>query len=259
MATKARSRVFWQFLGIGVILTLLPPYVSANFHLPDVLKINSFILTHSIKPDFSFVFPFFNLITLLIGFGVFFFGKILEKPFAFLVSTNLIISGFLQNFSISDSYGFAISLSTLSLTLFTAGAWIFEIFSDQNDFSQAPGRLRLALLFPLAGLAVWHPVHPATLKPDFNPAYFLTSGSSLTFCMMATLSLSVLLAYYPGINKTTLIMTSLAGFLIGVGNLWLEFIHLPGMIWVGILHIPLVLLSSLGLRFSFRETAARAV
>ena len=55
--------------------------------------------------------------------------------------------------------------------------------------------------------------------------------------MMTIVVLTVLLAYYPHVNKKTLQITSIVGLLIGVGNLWLEFIYLPELFCVGVLHI----------------------
>jgi len=254
MRNRESFHLFLKFLLTAVMFTILPPYVTYNFSLREVLDINSFILTNSIRSDLSFLFPIFNLITLTIVFGTFLSGKIFSKTFSILISINYFISGILQNISISDKYGFAITISTLFLTLFAAGAWIFEVYSNQNDFAKSPQARRLLVFVPIALLAVWQPINPSTLKLDFNPVYFLTSGSSLTFCMMTVISLSVLLAYYPNINRTTLMITSIVGFLIGIGNLWLEFIHLPDLFWVGILHLPLVFISLTGVLFSFIKT-----
>jgi len=71
--------------------------------------------------------------------------------------------------------------------------------------------------------------------------------------MMTIVVLCVLLAYYPKVNKGTLRVTSIVGLLIGVGNLWLEFIYMPELLWIGVLHIPLVGLSSLALYVSHKK------
>jgi len=254
MIKRDRLQLFYKFILIATIMIIIPPYVTYNFRISEVLNINSFILTNSIKHDFSFLFPFFNIATLIISLGVIFFGRLFSRTFAILASINYFVSGLLQNISLSDKHGFAIALSTLFLALFVAGAWFFEISSNQNDFTKSPQSKRIVVFVPIVLLAIWHPINPSTLKPDFNPVYFLTSGSSLTFCMMTIISISVLLAYYPKINETTLIITSIVGLFVGIGNLWLEFIHMPDLFWVGILHIPLVCVSLIGISIILRKT-----
>jgi hypothetical protein len=241
------------------IMTLLPPFVTSNFRIQNILQINSFILTNSIKHDFSFLFPISNLIILIILLGTFFFGKYFQKAFSIFICLSYLVSGFLQNISISDQYGFAISFSTLFLTLFVAGSWLYEVFSNQNEFTKLPHPQRLIVFVPIAVFAIWQPLNPMSLALDFNPVYFLTSGSSLTFCMMTIVSISVLLTYFPNVNKTTLTITSIVGLLIGVGNLWLEFIYMPDLFWVGVLHIPLVLVSLIGITFSLIRARSLAV
>jgi len=110
---------------------------------------------------------------------------------------------------------------------------------------------RWLFLLP-ALLAIWRPADPVMMGPDVDPRYLLNSGSGLTFCMMTTIYLSVLLYFFPRINVFTLRTTSLAGLLIGLGNLWLEFLYLPELWWVGVLHLPLVIVSGYGLWLSYR-------
>jgi hypothetical protein len=190
--------------------------------------------------------------------AVLIFGGKWAKFFSMYIFLAYTASGILQNISISDEHGLAINTSTMLLTFLVAYSWLQELAYPQNDFSYKYPTRRAVLLMPLALLAIWQPVNTSTLLPEFNLRYFLSTGSSLTFCMTSIVSLSVLLTYYPYVNMDTLRITSAVGLLIGIGNLWLEFIYLPGFLWVGVLHIPLVVLSAVGLYFSSRDVATAA-
>jgi hypothetical protein len=255
MHALVKSR--WFYILIGV-LVLMPPYVSKGFNIFEIPKINSYILTHSIKPGFVGIFPVFNLAMLFILAGVCLFAQRMNRIFSLFASVAYLLSACLQNISISEKYGFAICFSTFLLTLLVGWFWFQDFLDKQKHFSQRPDLLRYFLLIPFALIAIWQPLNPASLQPSFKLSYLLSSGSVLSFCMLTIVSLSILLLYFPDIHLETLRVTSLVGLLIGIGNLWLEFIYLPGLFWVGVLHIPLVALSALGVFLSFRMDTINA-
>jgi len=235
---------------ILAILVILPPYVSRGFDILRIPVMNAFILTHSIRQDASSLFPIANLLQIGALITVLFFRAKPARVFSIYLFIAYAASGILQNISVSDEHGFAISTSTMLLTLLVAYSWLKELLSPKNDFSHKYSFGRAAVLIPLAVVAVWQPVNPSSLLPELDLRSVLSSGSSLTFCMTTIVALSVLLMYYPYANMETLRTTSAVGLLIGIGNLWLEFVYLPGFFWVGVLHIPLVVLSALGLYLS---------
>jgi hypothetical protein len=240
------------FLAAVVLLTV-PPYASKGFELLRAPAITSYILTHSIKDGFAPFFPFANGLALLLLGGVLFRGAFFYRPFSLFLSAAYLLAGLLQNMSVSDRYGFSVSVSTLLVALLTAGLWLRDCRTPGRSFEGRIHPRRIFLLLPLALLALWRPVDPADLLPNPQLHYFLSSGSALTFCMLTIVSLAVLIAYHPGVNALTLYVSSVFGLLIGIGNLWLEFFYLPDMFWVGVLHIPLVGLSVVGLLLSHRE------
>ena len=235
---------------IAFICVLLPPLTTNGYRLFDIPRVNAALLTHAVKPEFAALFPLFNLLALAILAATILNGTRFSRIFAGFTAAAYLLSAFLQNISITETYGLGLTTSTFALTLLVAITWMREATRPENDFSIAPHPRRTLLLVPFAALALWQPVNPVTSQPDVNPAYLLTSGSSLTFCMLSIMALAVLLLYLPRINPMTLYTTSLVGLLIGIGNLWLEFLYLPELYWVGVLHIPLVALSSAGLIFS---------
>jgi hypothetical protein len=240
-------------IGLALLAVVLPPYVSKGFAIQKILHINAFILTHSIRNNFRAAFPIFNSITLLVFICVLLFrGKASRVLSVYLFILYMIIS-FLQNISISEPFGVAVYTTTMLISIITALAWLQELVLHENSFSKRIRATRMLLLVPPAVLALWYPINPANNLPDFRMEYFLTSGSSLTFCVITLVALSILLAYYPEINFFLLMTTSVFGLLIGIGNIWLEIFFLPGLFWVGLFHIPLILLSLVGLFASWKH------
>jgi hypothetical protein len=167
------------------------------------------------------------------------------------VTLSYVFSTFLQNVSISDKYGVAICLANIALFLALSSLWIWETVHPQNKF--AP--LKRPMIWPilLALVAFWEPINPLTLRPDFNPVYILTSGAGLSFCMATPLYLAILARYFPQVNKPAFLATAFTGVMLSLGNVGLDFVIYPIYWWVGVLHIPLFVISAYSLWLSFNE------
>jgi hypothetical protein len=240
-------------IGLALLAVVLPPYASKGFAIQKILHINAFILTHSIRGNFKWVFPVFNSLTLLVFIcALLVRGKASRVLSVYLFILYMIIS-FLQNISISEQFGVAVYTTTMLISMITALAWLQEWILHENIFSKRIRATRMPWLVPPAVLALWYPINPANNLPDFRLGYFLSSGSSLTFCVVTVVALSIMLAYYPDINFFLLMTTSVFGLLVGIGNIWLEIFFLPGLFWVGLFHIPLILLSLVGLFASWKH------
>ncbi|MBN1440006.1 MAG: hypothetical protein JW929_11410 [Anaerolineales bacterium] len=159
--------------------------------------------------------------------------------------------------SVDDRYGLAVCTASLVPTLCLAFLWLQDFFLHGNAFAHRPGARRLILLLPPALLALWRPLDPSTGLPDIHVRYLFESGSALTFCMTTTATLAVLLAHFPSVNRPLLKASALFGFLFGMGNLVLEFVILPELLWTGVMHFPLLILSAAGLFVSFRDPAKK--
>jgi hypothetical protein len=219
--------------------------------------VNAYILTHPIKSSFTGVFPFIQIITLVLVVAVFFAGKRVTRLFSAYVPLSYALIAFLQSISISDTYGFAVCTANVITFLILATLWLWEAFFPKNDFELHRIPAWKYWTIPLALMAFWFPVNPLTLKPDFNPVYMLTSGTSLSFCMVTPVYLAILVINFPNVNKSVFVATGLIGFFMSLGNFVLEFVIVPSYWWIGLLHIPLFALSFCCLVLSFNEIAGQ--
>ena len=144
----------------------------------------------------------------------------------------------------------------MNIILFSlvATTWTWEVVVGKNDFSRIRQPYWKFFILTVAIFAFWLPISPKTGGPDFKFLYFLTSGSALTFCLMTPVFLAVLIFFYPNVNQITIRVTGLVGTAIGLVNV------IPKLIlrqystwWDGFLHLPLLLLSILGMVLSMRK------
>ncbi len=230
-------------LAIGI---LSPPYVSRGFSYEKSGEIISYLLSHSWIGSFSPFYPLFQLIPIALVFGLIFFGNRIRRIFSFYAGLNFLLSAILQSFSTTELYGFGIVTGNFILILLVSLLWFLESWSGRNAFSSPKPSFLQFLVVPLAIVSFWFPINLETMQPDFRISRFWDNLSGLTFCMMATVYLAVLLFYYPRVNFATLRITSLVGMILGFWNLLLYFGIQPEWKWMGVLHLPLSILSLTG-------------
>jgi hypothetical protein len=252
---EAAARQWW-FLPLILLPQLIPPYASQGYKLSEWGMVNAYILTHPIKGPFASLYPIFQIAPLVL-LAISLAAKKPIRIFSAYVALSYIAVAFLQSISISNKYGFAVCTANVITFLILAGLWFREAVFPKVKFEpqKIPVRKYWAVL--LALLPFWGPVNPRTLTPDFNPVYILTSGSGLSFCLVTPLYLAILTLFFPQVNKTVLIATSFIGVFMGLGNFVLEFVLYPAYWWIGVLHIPLFIISLYSLLFSFNEIAAQ--
>ncbi|MHC1782260.1 MAG: hypothetical protein AB9891_05770 [Anaerolineaceae bacterium] len=249
------------YLPLLCLTMLIPPYASRGYRREEWGLVNAEILTHPIKGFDPNIYPLFQVIPLILLAAVFAIGKKVTRLFAIYVALTYILTAFLQNISAANKYGFGISLGNVVLFLILAGLWLREAISPRNEFqTRSKSTWRYLPILP-ALLAMWMPVNPVTLGPDFNPLYLFTSGAGLSFCLATPLFLAILIPHYPQVNKAAFVATAFIGLVMSLGNFALEFYIYPSLWWIGVLHLPLFINSAccLALWFSDIVQQVRAV
>ncbi len=70
-----------------------------------------------------------------------------------------------------------------------------------------------------------------------------TNEAGLTYCMITPIILGIFLLFPNKIDMQTHFITAFVGFIFGIFNIMNWFILQPVFWWMGILHMPLILLS----------------
>jgi len=248
----AITRRWWFFAGV-VSLQLLPPFTSKGFNVNEMYEIISTTLHRALFFSCRPVFPVFQVIAIaVIALLIVFRGKV-RVVLAIHAGCSCLLFVVMQMTASTPTYGVSVLSGGVIMFGLVAAAWFWEAFVGFNEFS-ARNRpaWRYGVLVP-AALAFWMPLDLATFGPDFNPANVIASGSALAFCMMTPVYLAVLIFFYPMVNIVVLRITSTVGLILAIYNVPMLFGY--GTMWNGFLHLPLLVLSVMGLIMSMRRVA----
>ncbi len=97
------------------------------------------------------------------------------------------------------------------------------------------------------------PVQSDGMRLDFNPWLFFTTEAGLTGCMMLTVYTGFQAIFYPDVNLGLMRLSGFIGLLIAILNLLTHFILIPTNFWIGVLHLPLFLVSLSAFLLSLRR------
>jgi len=240
------TRRWWFYLLILVIL-FIPSYTTKALNPQDTPKLVQQVLSNPLIYQFQWLFVLSKLITIALVAAVFLSGKFVTRYriFSTYVVILLLAIAIFQNAAITSDYGFAVLTGNLIVMTIVALFWVWELIVCKNDFTFKKTTRWNWWVVPMAFLSFWFPVNATTGVPipDFSPMYLVNNGSVLSFCMIVPVILAIVILFYPTVNLATLRVTSFVGLLIGVLNMISWFGINPLAWWMGVLHIPLVLIS----------------
>ncbi len=175
-------------------------------------------------------------------------------------ATILVIVGIFQNISLATPYGFAWVAGNTAVQLLVA-------IACARDAGESPGRARPAhldrrrlwLLAPMA-LAFAMPYGfdaTGAIVPTFDAGVF-ANEAGVTYCMITPVVVGTLVLFPGSAAPSTLSFASFVGLAFGIANLITWFGLDPASWWMGILHLPLVVASAMGL-FCARRMRAQGI
>jgi len=250
----------WWFLLLFVLMQFfVPPYASRGFDWSEVGWITGEVLSNALVYNYPTVYPIFKIAPIVLVLSIVWVGSRASRVFSIYVGINYVLFAFLQSIAVTGKYG--LGIITLNLAMFTivASFWFWEASIQKNDFTPQKQPSWKYWVMPAAFLAFWYPcsISGVSAVQDFNPVKLLTNEAGLTFCMMTPIYLSILTLYHPRVNVATLRVTALVGAIIGVYNIMVNFFLAPSLWWNGVLHMPLLTISTYGLILSFRKTSEK--
>jgi len=253
------TRKWWFFL-LLLVIQFIPPYASKGYKYPEEWSdVTMIALRKAFIYLYSQFYPFFKIIPIVLISLLIIFKNKAGRLFNLYVACSYALFAFGQNIAVTEKYGVAICTINVVMFLSVACFWFWEANVLQNDFR--PTRLPIwrYWVVPTVLIAFWFPVNPRTGMPDFNLIYFFINGAGVAFCMMTPVYIGLLTLYWPGVNIVTLRITSLAGLIIALYNMHLNFYIKPSILWwFGVLHIPLLVISLYGLILSLKRICLTA-
>ena len=242
------SRKWWFFVLVFIFQFLLIPYASKNFQMENINSIIYTTLANSIQLKISDYNIYFQISSLLILVLFFVLKNKMKLVFNIYVATSYILFTFIQNIAVTEKFGLSIVTVNLIMFLFVAYVWLSEIFQSKNDYSFSNFKWKYSWMILLSFIAYLCPLSMDGF--NFNPLHFFHKSSAAAFCLTTPLFLTIMTLNIPRINIVTYRITALMGFIIGLYNM-LSFLN-PYTINMGILHIPLLIISLYSFILSYR-------
>ncbi len=255
-ALELITRKWWFFL-LLFLLYFIPSYSSESIEPIEKAQLVIEVLSNALIYSFPALTPVFKIIPILLIISIIFLGNRVTRFFNIYVAFTSLLFALFQTMAFTEKYGFAIITGNLACYSVVAIFWIWEAIVKEGEFIKRKQPVWRYWVLPFAFLAFWFPINVDTLAPDFNPIYILTSEAGLTYCMMTPVYLAVLILYYPRINFATVRVMSFAGIITGILNVVQFFINKSYLWWMGVLHIPLLLISVYAFLLSLSRKVAK--
>jgi TM2 domain-containing membrane protein YozV len=228
--------------GLLIVISMLPPITQVPYDPRNTQDVIMNILMVSILPYRSWGWVFHVATLTAVALAVFrpqVAGRVMAAHFGI----NYLLIAALQTNAVTETYGFAVHTGALVATALLGALWLWVAWRDklQASFEGVPS-WRWSLL-PLALLVFWSPIAMEGNKvvPDFDPVLLLASPDyGLAYCFMTPVFLFLLILFYPRVDVLALRATAFNGLLYGLFNLthWFN----PDMVWMGVMHIPLLII-----------------
>jgi len=233
----------WWLYPLLLLLFFIRPYASESYDPRETMDLILQVFSNPLIYTLPALMPIAKAIPAVLIVGVMVLGNRMRRVFNGYVALLHVALACFQNAALTDTYGLAISSGNLALILVVALLWIWEVAAERNDFEPRKQPLWKWWVAPLAVLAFLAPVDAGTMSPDFSPVRLFTNESGLTYCMMTPVILAVMTLYHPTVNLAVLRVSSFAGMIVGAVNMLVWFVVMPSAWWMGVLHIPLLVIS----------------
>jgi hypothetical protein len=185
----------------------------------------------------------FHALTIGLVIWIAFWPKHVGRVVAGYFGVNYLVIAALQTNRVTEQYGFALHTSALVASGLLGILWLVVAWRGTLEASFKDIPHWRWILLPLALLVFWSPIilEGNKVLPNFNPLLLLTSiDYGLTYCFMTPVFLFLLILFYPRVDQFAFRVTAFNGLIYGVLNLthWFN----PDLRWMGVMHIPLLIL-----------------
>jgi len=225
------------------IISMLPLYTEKPYapqETQDVIINLLMIVTNPYKP-YALI---FHVLTILMVILTAWKPANMGRVWASYIGLNYLIIALVQTMGVTSQYGFVLHTGGMVMFGVLGLVWLIVAFRNELQTSFRSISWQHLLLLPLALFAFWAPYVASDngVQPDFNPLLLLVSPDyGLTFCFTTPVFLFLLILFYPQVNMLAYRITAFNGLLYGLYNLshWFK----PELRWMGVLHLPLLIIS----------------
>ncbi|QVK17432.1 hypothetical protein KHQ81_11315 [Mycoplasmatota bacterium] len=232
---------WWSYV-IIVLILFIPSYSTIAYNPENTQDVIKEVLSSPLIYNNNWIYGMIKIIfifILLLSIYNTKYQKILNGYFILL----FLVTALFQTTAYTENFGFVILTGNAILNLIVCIFWYIQaVKSKPNQIKKSKSNLKYGLIF-LAFIAFYFPVNSSGINIDFSLKNLLINNSMVTFCMITPVALTINLFLINKINFYTLRVTGFIGIIFGIINMITWFILNPKMTLMGIVHIPLLVIS----------------
>lgn len=253
---KPLGHAVW-FKLVLTLLVFIPAYSGVPYEPRNATSVIASVLAHPMIVSAPWLLPLSKLLLLFVVIAPFALGEKSGRVVVGYYAFVLVVVGIFQNIAHTETYGFVWLLGNTLLEFVVLGFCIYDFAKgktkiQRRDFNR--GRSWIIPLMLLAYLMPYAVSDTGAVIPGFFPTVF-HNEAGVTYCMITPVILGVMLLFSKGVHKPTLSIVAYVGFVFGLLNTITWFGMQRESWWMGILHLPLVIIALCGLIVGRQENA----
>lgn len=238
---KSLGHAWWLKLLILLALAI-PPFVAGGLDPRDTSEVVPAVLAHPVLNDLAVLVVLAKYALLAVAVACLVRPALLGPLGWGYYAATLLLLAFGQNMAVTERFGFVwlVGNTVIQLVAFAA----VDVRGRRTRATAAQLRRGRSWVLAPAALAWLFPfiVRGEDVRPGV-PATALVNEAGLTYCMVTPVVLALMILYADGVHPPTLSVTAWVGLLFGVLNAVTWFVLAPASWWMGVLHLPLLVLS----------------
>lgn len=251
---KPLGHTIW-FKIILTLLVFVPSYTQMPYEQIDTPSVIASVMAHPLIVSISWLLPVFKLLLLCVIITPFVFREKSEKAVIGYYAVILVIVGVFQNMAQTETYGFVWLLGNTLIEFTVLGFCIYDLIKGKTKIQKQSFNRRRCWIIPLMLLAYLMP-YAVSAAGAVIPAFtlnVLSNEAGVTYCMITPVIIGILLLFSEEVHKPTLSIVSYVGLVFGLLNAATWFGARTESWWMGILHLPLVVIALYGLIIAHKE------
>jgi len=255
---KVRKKPIGNTIWLKIVLIIvffIPAYAQVSYDPSEIGDIIAAVLSNPLVIQVEWLLPIFRLMLLVVIvlsiMGLNFTKKLAMGYYVFVLS----IVGIFQNMANTEEYGFVVLIGNILVQFVVLAFCAYDIFIGKTVIDKENLNVKRLWIIPLMLLAFLMPYSRdsvGNVYPSFSFNIFYNEAG-VTYCMITPVIIGLMLLYSKGVDKATLSIVSYVGFIFGLMNMVTWFGMNNDNWWMGVLHLPLLIIAFYGLIIAYRE------
>lgn len=236
------------FRALMIALMFLPLMTEKPYDSRYTVNVIAEVLKNPYSLRISALLPLSKAVLLLASVSPFFFRRS-ERIILGYYAVILVIVSVFQNMALTQ-YGFTFIPGNMIVQLIIAVIVLIDLFGKKSRVEKNDIDRGYLWVIPFMALAFLMPyeVKDGIIVPSLRTVF--TNDAGVTYCMITPVILGTLMLFHKDVHRETLNAIAFLGFGFGILNMMTWFGYQRQNWWMGICHLPLLILSFSAMRMS---------